>query len=61
MIGGLEVSLHSKGCPWRGLVPPCICVTYRDVSDEWLGGIGQHRGGPHHCVARAHGLHIHVR
>ena len=42
--------------------PPhkCLCVTYRDVGDERLGGVGQHRGGPHDCVAGAHRLHIHV-
>lgn len=41
-------------------VQQCFCVTYRDVSDERLGGVGQHGGGPHHRVARAHGLHVHV-
>lgn len=36
-------------------------MTYRDISNEWRGSVGQHRGGSHHCVAGAHGLHIHVR
>ena len=35
-------------------------MTYRDVGDERLGGIGQHRGGPHDRVAGAYRLHVHV-
>ena len=35
-------------------------MTYRDISDQWLGGVGQHGGGPHNRVAGAHWLHIHV-
>lgn len=59
-VRGQEVSPESTGCPQRGMAQHCLCVTYRDISDERLGGIGQHGGGSHNRVAWAHRLHIHV-
>lgn len=57
----LEVSPGSKRVPsaWVGIERP-LCDVYRDIGDERLGGVGQHRGGSHNRVAGAHGLHIHV-
>lgn len=58
--GVRKPALFLKECPSRGLVQLCLCLTYRNIRDERLGGIGQHGGGPHNCVAGAHWLHIHI-
>lgn len=62
---GLRPREIGEGCLvlWAlQLGPHCRCssASWRDISNEWRGSIGQHRGGSHHCVAGAHRLHIHI-